>query len=204
MAYAKTLEGFVAQDWAEVRRELARPGAVLSLPTELGPPGKEKNVLHLAIQFDAPIDVVELALTRGIKPSPFLLPMALNKGREDIYDALAPLTQGLNAMGFDGTPPWAVYVSARDRGDLLRLLAKHGADYSLAYDAYGTYGSPLDHYLISRASARAPAADPAIVEFLVSRGASVSAQTLSLDLPPQVRKALANACMTGTESSRSP
>lgn len=203
LEYAKILESFVAKDWEKVREDLARPGAVLSLPAELGEPGKQKNVLHLAIQFDAPLDIVDLAIDRGIRPSSFLLPMALNKGREDIYLKLAPLTEGVNAMLFDGTPPWGVYVSARDRRDLLQLLAKHGADYTLAYEAYGNYGSPLDHYLISHSGERAPAADVAIVELLVSRGASVNARTLTFDLPPQVRRAVAKSCVSDRGGNRS-
>lgn len=131
------------------------------------------------------------------------LPMALNKGREDIYLKLAPLTEGVNAMLFDGMPPWGVYVSARDRADLLRLLAKHDADYTLAYEAYGHYGSPLDHYLISHSGKQAPIADLAVVELLVSRGATVNARTLTFALPPQVRRAVAKSCVSDGGDDRS-
>lgn len=203
LEYAKILESFVARDWEEVREKLVRPDAVLSLPAELSEPGKQKNVLHLAIQFDAPIDIVELAIDKGVRPSSFLLPMTLNKGREDIYLKLAPLTEGVNAMLFDGMPPWGVYVSARDRADLLQLLAKHDADYTLAYEAYGHYGSPLDHYLISHSGKQAPIADVAVVELLVSRGATVNARTLTFDLPSQVRRAVAKSCVADGGGDRS-
>lgn len=155
------------------------------------------NKISAHVRLSSAIDIAEAGVV--IQE----LPMALNKGREDIYLKLAPLTEGVNAMLFDGMPPWGVYVSARDRADLLRLLAKHDADYTLAYEAYGHYGSPLDHYLISHSGKQAPIADLAVVELMVSRGATVNARTLTFDLPPQVRRAVAKSCVADGGGDRS-
>ncbi len=158
-------------------------------------PGSSGNSWRTArIQTGAPADIVELALDQGVIPDGFLLPMALEKGREDIFASLLPHSQGLNAMQFDGAPSRAVYVSARDRGDLMQRLSDHGADFSMRYSAFGRFGSALDHYLLSHSGPSDPPS-PAMVELFLAKGASVAPGTLSQRLPDEIRSIVARACV---------
>lgn len=197
-SYFALIDDFRQARWDRIRGIIARGDTPL-MPSHGGDTlGTEKNAIQLAVIYDAPPDILESLIRRGLKVPAYVLPMTLERGNTAGFSVLSRHI-GINSLDYTGKPIWmgSLYGSRQYPRSIADALVSRGADMSLEFDAHGSHGNALEHYLrMHTESQERPPPSLTAIQAMLRGGARAKPGMLEAALPTEVRSLLTDQIAT--------